>query len=74
MAKNDPQPKEDIKRGQEDEPGSLDINSRNQNQEDEESAETTIRNANASGVGAMGRNDQNQMGDTSNHSGNGGKE
>jgi hypothetical protein len=74
MAKQDPQPKEDIKREPEDEPGSLGINSRNQNQKGEESTETTIRNANASGVGAMERNDQDQMGDISNHSGDGGKE
>jgi hypothetical protein len=76
MTKKDPQPKEDIKRGAEDEQGSAGIDSRNNNYNDEKDGNIaeTIKNANASGIGAMGRNDQQQTGYVSNHSADAGNE
>lgn len=68
--KKDPQIKEDVTRGEEDEQGSAVISSRNNNYTDDDGTNVgpTIKNANAAGVGAIGRNDQKQTIYTSNHS------
>jgi hypothetical protein len=74
--KNDPQIQEDVKRGAENEQGSAGIDSRNNNYNDEEvtNESDTIKNANATGLGAIGRNDEKQTGYTSNHSADAGNE
>ena len=76
ITRKDPQIKEDIERGAENEQGSAGIDSRNNNYNDEDGANTgdTIKNANAAGLGAIGRNDQRQTGYTSNHSADSGNE
>jgi hypothetical protein len=68
--KKDPQIQENVDRGAENEQGSPGIDSRNNNYNDEEvsNESDTIKNANAAGVGAIGRNDQKQTDYTSNHS------
>jgi len=68
--KKDPQIEENVDRGAENEQGSAGIGSRNNNYNDEEitNESDTIKNANAAGMGAIGRNDQKQTGYTSNHS------
>jgi len=68
--RKDPQVKEDIERGAENEQGSAGIDSRNNNYTDDDGSNPsdTIKNANAAGLGAIGRNDQRQTGYTSNHS------
>lgn len=74
--RKDPQIKEDIERGAENEQGSAGIDSRNNNYNDEDGANPSdsIKNANAAGLGAIGRNDQRQTGYTSNHSADAGNE
>jgi len=74
--KIDPQVKENIDRGEEDEQGSAGIGARNNNYNDEQVSHEsdTIKNANAAGLGAIGRDDQKQTGNTSNHSAEAGKE
>ena len=69
--KKDPEVKENVDRnsGQ----TNAGINNRNNNDEGEHGYETVIKNANASGAGAIGRNDEKQTGCTSNHSENNGK-
>ena len=68
--KKDPQIREDIERGAENEQGSAGIDSRSNNYTDDAGANPSdkIKNANAAGLGAIGRNDQRQTGYTSNHS------
>lgn len=63
--------KEDVTRGAEDEQGYPGIDSRNNSYTNEEvlNESDTIKNANAAGLGSIGRNDQKQTGYTSNHSG-----
>jgi len=69
--KTDPQIEENRDRGAENEQGSPGIDSRNNNYNDDEvtNESDTIKNANSSGLGAIGRNDQKQTDFTSNHSG-----
>ena len=68
--KNDPQIKENTDRGEENEQGSAGIDARNNNYNDEQvsNESETIKNANAAGLGAIGRNDEKQTPHTSNHS------
>lgn len=68
--KKDPQIREDIERGAENEQGSAGIDSRSNNYTDDAGANPSdkIKNADAAGLGAIGRNDQRQTGYTSNHS------
>lgn len=68
--KTDPQIQEDVERGAENEQGSAGIDSRNNNYSDDDGANEsdTIKNANAAGLGAIGRNDEKQTGYASNHS------
>jgi hypothetical protein len=68
--KNDPQVQENVDRGEENEQGSPGIDSGNNNYDDDgiTNESDTIKNANAAGIGAMGRNDQKQASDTSSHS------
>lgn len=74
--KEDPQIKENVDRGAENEQGSAGIDARNTNYNDETvtNESDTIKNANAAGLGAIGRNDQKQTGYTSNHSEDAGNE
>jgi hypothetical protein len=74
--KKDPQIDENSDRGAENEQGSAGIDSRNNNYNDDEitTGSDTIKNANAAGLGAIGRNDQKQTGYTSNHSADAGNE
>ena len=73
--KSDPQIQENIDRGEENGQDSAGIDSPNNNNDEQVSNESdTIKNANAAGLGAMGRNDQKQAGYTSNHSVEGGSE
>jgi len=67
--KKDPQIKEETAKGAENEQGSAGIDSRNNNYNDEEltNESITIKNANAAGIGAIGRNDEKQTGYVSNH-------
>ena len=69
--KNDPQIEENVDRAAENEQGFESIDSGNKNYNDEEvsNESDTIKNANAAGLGAIGRNDQKQTDDTFNHSG-----
>lgn len=66
----DPEIRENVDRGQKNEQGSAGIDARNNNYYDDDgiNPSDTIKNANAAGLGAIGRNDQNQTGYTSNHS------
>jgi hypothetical protein len=68
--KNDPEIQENVDRGEENEQGSAGIDARNNNYNDDavSNESETIKNANAAGLGSMGRNDQKQTGYTSNHS------
>ena len=72
--KKDPQLKEDVTRGAENEHGSAGIDNRNNNNNEEEvsNESDTIKNASATGLGTLGRNDEQQKGHTSNHSADGG--
>jgi hypothetical protein len=77
MAKKiDPQIQENVDRGTENEQGSAGIDARNNNYNDDEvtNESDTIKNANAAGLGAIGRNDEKQTGYTSNHSTDAGNE
>jgi hypothetical protein len=69
--KKDPQIEENRDRGAENEQGSAGIDSRSNNYNDGQvtNESDTIKNANAAGLGAIGRNDQTQTEYTSNHSG-----
>lgn len=69
--RKDPEIEENVERGAENEQGSAGIDSRNNNYNDDDvtNESDTIKNANAAGLGAIGRNDQKQTGYTSNHSG-----
>jgi hypothetical protein len=66
----DPKIQEDVSRGEENEQGSAAIGSRNNNYTDDDGANPsqTIKNANAVGLGALGKNDEKQTVYTSNHS------
>jgi hypothetical protein len=68
--RKDPEIQEDVDRGAANEDGSAGIDARNNNYNDDEmtTGSDTIKNANAAGLGAIGRNDQKQTGYTSNHS------
>jgi hypothetical protein len=68
--RKDPEIQEDVDRGAANEDGSAGIDARNNNYNDDEmtTGGDTIKNANAAGLGAIGRNDQKQTGYTSNHS------
>jgi hypothetical protein len=74
--RKDPQIQEEIERGEENEQGSAGIRARNNNYNDDDGTNLsdTIQNANAAGLGAIGRNDQKQTGYTSNHSADAGNE
>lgn len=74
--RKDPQIQEDTTRAEENEQGSAAISSRNNNYTDDDGTNLsdTIKNANAAGIGAIGRNDQKQTGYTSNHSADAGNE
>jgi hypothetical protein len=77
MAKRkDPEIQENVDRGPENEQGSAGIDATNNNYNDTEvtNESDTIRNANAAGLGAIGRNDQKQTDYTSNHSADAGNE
>ena len=67
--KNDPQIEENVDRAAESEQGfeSIDRGNKNYNDEEVSNESDTIKNANAAGLGAIGRNDQKQTG-TPNHS------
>ena len=65
--KNDPQIEENVDRGAENEK-SIGSGNKNYNDEEVSNESDTIKNANAAGVGAIGRNDQKQTDDTSNRS------
>jgi len=67
--RKDPGIQENVDRDSENEQGATGIDARNNNYNDEVTNESeTIKNANAAGLGAIGRNDQKQTGYTSNHS------
>ena len=68
--KNDPQIEENVDRGAENGQGFERIDSGNKNYKDEKvtNESDTIKNANAAGLGAIGRIDQKQTDDTSNRS------
>ena len=74
--RKDPEIQENVDRGAENEQGSAGIDARNNNYNDEDGTNPsdTIKNANAAGLGAIGRNDQKQTGYTSNHSADAGNE
>lgn len=68
-SRKDPEIKQNIDRGHEEDQASAGIDSRNNNYNNDSGTnpETVIKNANAAGIGSMGRNDQQQTGYTSNH-------
>lgn len=70
MAKKDAPLNEEVRREEDADKGSSAISSRNNNTNNEQtdSGETEIKNANASGMGSMGRNDERLTDHTSNHS------
>jgi hypothetical protein len=75
--RKDPEIQENVDRGAEDEQGSAGIDARNNNYNDDEeiiNESDTIKNANATGLGAIGRNDQKQTVYTTNHSADAGNE
>jgi hypothetical protein len=74
--RKDPEIQENVDRGPENEQGSAGIDAANNNYNDTEvtNESDTIRNANAAGLGAIGRNDQKQTDYTSNHSADAGNE
>ena len=74
--KKDPELRENIDRGPEEDQGSAGIDSRNNNYNDNDggNTKTVIKNANAAGVGAMGRDDQKLTSYQSNHSADAGNE
>ena len=69
--RKDPEIRENVDRGTVDEQGSAGIDARNYNEDEITNESDTIKNANAAGLGAIGRNDQKQTGYTSNHSADG---
>ena len=70
MAKKDPSINENTDRGQENDKASSAITDRNNNMDNDVDTGgfTNVENANASGMGSIGRNDENQTVHTSNHS------
>ena len=74
--RKDPEIQENVDRGSENEQGSPGIDAGNNKYNDDEvtNESDTIKNANAAGLGAIGRNDQKQTGYTSNHSADAGNE
>lgn len=74
--RKDPEIQENVDRGPENEQGSAGIDARNNNYSDDEvtNESDTIKNANAAGLGAIGRNDRKQTGYTSSHSADAGNE
>ena len=73
----DPEIQENVDRGPEDEQGAAGIDASNNNYNDDEEVTNesdTIKNANAAGLGAIGRNDKRLTGHTSNHSADAGDE
>lgn len=74
--KEDVHTRENIDRGREDDQAPCGTNERNNNFNDDvgSNESETIKNANAAGLGAIGRNDQKQTGDSSNHSADAGNE
>jgi hypothetical protein len=67
--RKDPEIQENVDRGAENEQGSAGIDVKNNNYNDDGvNPSDSIKNANAAGLGAIGRNDQKQTGSTSNHS------
>ena len=74
--RKDPEIQENVDRGTENEQGSAGIDAKNNNYNDDgvTNESDTIKNANAAGLGAIGRNDQKQTGYTSNHSADAGNE
>lgn len=74
--RKDPEIQENVDRGAENEQGSVSIDTRNNNynDDDEVNPSDTIKNVNATGLGAIGRNDQKQTGYASNHSADAGNE
>lgn len=69
--RKDPEIRENVDRGTVDEQGSAGIDAGNKNNDETTIESDTIKNANAAGLGAIGRNDQKQTGYTSNHSADG---
>lgn len=74
--RKDPEIRENVEREAENERGSAGIDARNNNYNGDEvtNESDTIKNANAAGLGAIGRNDQKQTGHASNHSADAGNE
>lgn len=74
--RKDPEIRENVDRGEENEQGSAGIDASNNNYDDDDGTNPsdTIKNANAAGLGAIGRNDRKQAGYTSNHSANAGND
>jgi hypothetical protein len=74
--RKDPEIQENVDRGEENEQGAAGIDAGNNNYNDDEvtNESDTIKNANAAGLGAIGRNDQKQTDYTSNHSADAGNE
>lgn len=68
--RKDPEIRENVDRGQQNQQGSAGIDARNNNYNDDDGSKPgdTIKNANAAGLGAIGRNDEKQTGYTSNYS------
>lgn len=67
--RKDPQIRENVDRGQQNEQGSAGIDAGNNDYKEGDGSNPgdTIKNANAAGLGAIGRNDAKQTGYTSNH-------
>lgn len=74
--RKDPEIQKNVDRGTDNMQNSTGIEAINNNYNDDEvtNESETIKNANAAGLGAMGRNDQEQTGYASNHSEDGGNE
>lgn len=73
--RKDPRIKENTERGAEKEQDPAGIDSRSKyNDDDGVHPGDTIKNAHAAGLGAIGRNDQQQTEDTSNHAADAGNE
>ena len=63
--RKDPEIQENVDRGAENDQGSAGIDSKNNNYNDDDvkNESDTVKNANAAGLGAIGRNDQKQTED-----------
>lgn len=74
--RKNPRIQEDVTRSEENEQGSAAISSRNNNYTDDDGTNLsdTIKNANAVGLGALGKDDQKETIYTSNHSADAGNE